>query len=96
MQTLINRTNKIYWSPTLKNRFNQDNNPFIHSNNNLVMEQGRRSGENIWNKKLEGWSPTLKNRFNQDNKTFIHAENNPVMQQGRSSEENIWNKKLEG
>lgn len=60
------------------------------------MEQGRRSGENIWNKKLEGWSPTLKNRFNQDNKTFIHAENNPVMQQGRSSEENIWNKKLEG
>ena len=53
------------------------------------MEQGRRSEENIGNKKLEGWSPTLKNRFNQDNTPFIHAKNNLVMQQGRRSEESI-------
>ena len=47
MQTLINRTNKIYWSPTLKNRFNQDNKTFIHAENNPVMQQGRSSEENI-------------------------------------------------
>lgn len=54
MQTLIYRTNKIYWSTTLKNRFNQDNNPFIHAETNLLMEQGRKSEEKILNKKLEG------------------------------------------
>lgn len=47
MQTLIYKTNKIYWNPTLKNWFNQDNNSFIHAKNNPVMEQGRRSEENI-------------------------------------------------
>lgn len=46
MQTLIYRPNKSHWSTTLKNRFNQDNNSSIHEENNLVMEQGRRSEEN--------------------------------------------------